>query len=1237
MPAKAEEEVQTAASVFDVLSLEELERDVRFKKLIAPARFSSQSLTAKIPKDAKKATKTKTWNTAGNVFQLLYDLEMSLLKTLSSLILLQALEYKALLTARCLGDMSASSLVSILARHFSTSASPVCMPMFANELPSLVAPTVNWMQIRSVKGVQPQTPARELYAECIAALKRYAAARSAALRADAAALCADDASAVELGYAVVWLEEGQRPAIVRCVSIEEAGACFIEKSSSAVRMYSISRNTDGVPSLEILQQHDGAWDPAQSGSEMETCIHSTIVTRELATWREDAETPGREYYTVEHGTRLSYHERSPDFCNVLSAHPITSGRHEFEFLVHSLGDEMWCGVTCNPKLAGPRTSLRNVAKCWTYYCGNRHRERGEIQLSGDGATTAAHIVDGDVIGLVVDFPNRLVEFFKNGESQGGGCFPENVEELYLVTELDTPKDVVELRATGAEKNASRCISGDVSAWGADCTKTPGWLKKIMKHDDKAMEVRGEQSAGIGVAIILAQSLQQTASLTDADISELLEMLTCCFFLSSNPSQDVAVGDVGPKKRLTVGMKVRLTANYLSIPNSEAREGPLRPGVVAVLVQDDRSRNPYLVRFGANQRGHWYEEGTLEEAVDPEVKDDSLIHVSCKVLEAIKALMTCQQAVSLQPGPYLRKLIDRLRTNQLAVTSIVPNPCTSDLDFLLAFDRQQRGTGTGDDLEQLLAPWIAAKRKAAPTCAAQGCQQDIGPLWCCIALTQSQGRIPGKTDGQTCWYSYGGGEHETSDFELFQGQLFSKTSTGIEPQGHQTDGAGDVWCAVAHTAFGKIPGKAQAGTCWYPYNGKEDTTDSFEFVGLQSVGLDTNGAPEHGEHADSVETPPVLSELQFVGGLEGEYVSVEGSRIKISRVPSDGRETLVFTWKMLVSEDPKSDSLSSISSSSWDLIPEKVGENPALFSTMGLNVGSGCPFFDDGHQFLMLEWESTNNMETHHSVCSIHGPNGETFKPDTSKKVNNKHTGAVMRIECILKMRMCLEALESRRVFASWLQEHVPITDPPHGNNPAYNTLSPEDWEMAADNSRWSLEADRVLSRCGGIDSREQQSDDDAPVDTPIPAPGEGVLVDVSRAALTARLGILAALSTVLCKCVPYLNFNEYSRQGSTAHVLLSSTCGRVLIRSAMLESFKSGINAINTSATGEFPSFSVNRGILPADQRKRLDTVFCQTMQKIGANPVEYPLLATACRGVGKTFWEVTFEGEGGMDYGHFF
>lgn len=67
---------------------------------------------------------------------------------------------------------------------------------------------------------------------------------------------------------------------------------------------------------------------------------------------------------------------------------------------------------------------------------------------------------------------------------------------------------------------------------------------------------------------------------------------------------------------------------------------------------------------------------------------------------------------------------------------------------------------------------------------------------------------------------------------------------------QTDGAGQIWTAVAHTENGDIAGKAVGDTCWYCYNGEEFETDNFSWVvhhhpsPLQLVMSDGSGPPSN---------------------------------------------------------------------------------------------------------------------------------------------------------------------------------------------------------------------------------------------------------------------------------------------------------------------------------------------------------------------------------------------------------
>jgi len=138
--------------------------------------------------------------------------------------------------------------------------------------------------------------------------------------------------------------------------------------------------------------------------------------------------------------------------------------------------------------------------------------------------------------------------------------------------------------------------------------------------------------------------------------------------------------------------------------------------------------------------------------------------------------------------------------------------------------------------------LEAVRRAMEQTRPQGIQNDgAGELWCAVADTP-HGRIPGKSNGSQCWYSYGGQEYTTESFVTIHSQGLSREPEG-RAQGYQNDGAGELWCAVANTPHGRIPGKAKRSTCWYPYGGKEHTTTDFDFICDSMQGFQNDGAGE----------------------------------------------------------------------------------------------------------------------------------------------------------------------------------------------------------------------------------------------------------------------------------------------------------------------------------------------------------------------------------------------------------
>jgi len=125
----------------------------------------------------------------------------------------------------------------------------------------------------------------------------------------------------------------------------------------------------------------------------------------------------------------------------------------------------------------------------------------------------------------------------------------------------------------------------------------------------------------------------------------------------------------------------------------------------------------------------------------------------------------------------------------------------------------------------------------------GFQNDgAGALWSAVAHS-NWGDIPGKAKGGECWFPYGGQEHSSNNFSYVVSS-WDLIKGGFVPQGgvkgFQNDGAGDVWCVIAHTNWGDIPGKAKGNECWFPYGGKEHSTNNFSWVVCHGYRLERSG-------------------------------------------------------------------------------------------------------------------------------------------------------------------------------------------------------------------------------------------------------------------------------------------------------------------------------------------------------------------------------------------------------------
>jgi len=178
-----------------------------------------------------------------------------------------------------------------------------------------------------------------------------------------------------------------------------------------------------------------------------------LVTSETAMYTWDIQkNAGVRDLRLEGTSILTCPDLSTDFCTVLTKEPVRSGIHYFEFVMHKIGDEQWCGVTSNEDFSGPRSNPRMAKDCWTYYCGRMSGRRGSLR-DGNGALHApGHAVtefkrlnrEGDVIGMLIDMNTGALAFDLNGELQGA-CPIDTDKPLYCLTQPDTSRDKIELR------------------------------------------------------------------------------------------------------------------------------------------------------------------------------------------------------------------------------------------------------------------------------------------------------------------------------------------------------------------------------------------------------------------------------------------------------------------------------------------------------------------------------------------------------------------------------------------------------------------------------------------------------------------------------------------------------------------------------------------------------------------------------------------------------------------------
>lgn len=184
-------------------------------------------------------------------------------------------------------------------------------------------------------------------------------------------------------------------------------------------------------------------------------IDLTFVVDESAyfTW-DMASNPDKQLLSGS-GSTVCYESGRHDYVNVLTKEPVREGSHYFEFHMHKVGDEQWCGFTPHQERAGHRGEF---AGGWFYYSGRRYSSYGELHAGHERKSVqrVEHVKDGDIIGIFLDLDHGVVAFTHNGKVQGA-CAIAKVP-FYLSTSLDAPGDLVELR-----KPPVQCFPLDLNA------------------------------------------------------------------------------------------------------------------------------------------------------------------------------------------------------------------------------------------------------------------------------------------------------------------------------------------------------------------------------------------------------------------------------------------------------------------------------------------------------------------------------------------------------------------------------------------------------------------------------------------------------------------------------------------------------------------------------------------------------------------------------------------------------
>jgi hypothetical protein len=165
------------------------------------------------------------------------------------------------------------------------------------------------------------------------------------------------------------------------------------------------------------------------------------ATEDLCIW-DIVGNPDRRLLQGQCGTVAFPPTTVADFCTVMTTVPILRGIHFFEFVVHRVSSELWCGVTSDKAQHGVRVCGQYL-RAWTYHSGTK---QGGLMVNRACELELARLSARDVVGMAVDAEGRALAFSLNGVLQGTCSLPPNRVPLYVLTHLATGGDCIELRA-----------------------------------------------------------------------------------------------------------------------------------------------------------------------------------------------------------------------------------------------------------------------------------------------------------------------------------------------------------------------------------------------------------------------------------------------------------------------------------------------------------------------------------------------------------------------------------------------------------------------------------------------------------------------------------------------------------------------------------------------------------------------------------------------------------------------